>query len=218
MVPRRQSWGCSIALIFVATLIAGTDPICAQGSVPATGDPQFCGWWQAKVTGDLKPKRTHDTVPSSPDKAADALKTYESLLHAEVYDPDQVAALTDEQVIAAISCLLQLENDNRNTVFVGGPRIVYVSQMFGPAPVKLAALLYISYLFTRNLNLFTAVALRGPGAESNRSQWEYATSNEAIAKAYASYRNWYERVKNIGLARAREQKLDPLEGTGLRWY
>jgi hypothetical protein len=154
----------------------------------------------------------------SPKAAADTLKSWASAAQDEVYDPDQVASLTDEQVIAAIGCLLQLENDSRTTVFGGGPRIIYVSQLFGPAPVKLAALLYISYLFTRNLNLFTAVALRGPGAESARSQWLYVTSDGAIAKAYESYRSWYEKVKRIGLARAREQKLDPLEGTGLYWY
>jgi hypothetical protein len=87
-----------------------------------------------------------------------------------------------------------------------------------PAPINLAALYYISYLYTGNWKHGSAIALRGPEVESTDTPGLYATRQEAVHKAYASYRRWYEEVKRVGLPRAREKKLDPLEGTGLSWY
>lgn len=217
-MPSVTVRACAVAIMFIAALIQRPPLGNAQEPMPAVRGAQYCRWWQAKVGPAVKPKRANHVKQLPTAEAKGSVREWASAVYAEAYDPDQVAALTDEQVIAAIGCLFQLENDNRHTRFGGGPRVIEVSQLFGPAPVNLAALLYISYLFTRNLNLFTAVALRGPGAESDWSQGLYATSDEAISRAYASYHRWYEEVKRTGLARARDQNLNPLEGTGLSWY
>jgi hypothetical protein len=127
--------------------------------------------------------------------------------------------LSDEVVLAAMSCFLSLEN-RTEYASVGGPTWAGVSQFFvARVPVNLAALYYISYLYTGNWKHGNAIALRGEGADSYEGSLRlYVTRPDAVRKAYGSYRRWFEKVKQLGLAGAREQKLDPLEGTGLWWY
>jgi hypothetical protein len=36
--------------------------------------------------------------------------------------------------------------------------------------------------------------------------------------AYKAYAAWFKRVKSIGIADARKQRVDPLQGTNLSWY
>jgi len=40
----------------------------------------------------------------------------------------------------------------------------------------------------------------------------------SIKVAYEAYLSWFEKVKEIGLQKAREEKLDPLNGAPVRWY
>jgi photosystem II stability/assembly factor-like uncharacterized protein len=40
---------------------------------------------------------------------------------------------------------------------------------------------------------------------------------KAGANTDACYRMWFQKIQNIGLEKAREQKLDPLEGSGVAW-
>lgn len=224
LFPQRRVRAAVVTAASICMLVPGVAE--AQSPMPAVGDTHFCGWWQAKVgPAAVKPKPEHQEVSvmhrlmhrtKAETKQVEPVEAPVGVEGAS--DPDQVAALTDPQVMAAMGCLLQLENDGRATRFGGGARMVAVSQVFGPAPVKLAALLYTSYLFTRNLNAFGAVALRGPDAQDSRTKSVYVTSDEAIAKAYISYRHWYDDVRRMGLARAREENLDPLSRTGLYWY
>jgi hypothetical protein len=133
-------------------------------------------------------------------------------------DPYGVSSLTEPEIVAAMGCLLSLEENTHGANF-SGATWAGVSQLFAfPTPINLAALYYISYLYTGNWKHGSAIALRGPGADSSDTHGFYVTRQEAVHKAYASYRRWYEEVKRVGLAGARERKLDPLEGTGTWWY
>jgi len=62
------------------------------------------------------------------------------------------------------------------------------------------------------------VALRGEDASYTDSSGNYVTKANAIHKAYKAYREWFTKVRQIGLASAQQSGLQPLAGTGLRWY
>jgi hypothetical protein len=140
-----------------------------------------CYYWQSKVDAGL--------VSPADDKKVDE---------------------TDPRIILdGIDCLLQMES-NRNPAKFSGATNPYVSQIFQPATVEVAALYYISYLYYQKWDHADAIALRSENGEIN--------SPKAIQRAYKSYRKWFEEVRKIGLAKAREMKLDPLKDAKVRWY
>jgi hypothetical protein len=140
-----------------------------------------CQYWQSKVDAEVGPP-------------ASAQKTNET-------DP--------QTILDGIACLLQMEGNKHSARFSGATK-PYVSQIFKPATVDIAALYYISYLYHQRWDHADAVALRDESGEVN--------SPRAIPKAYKSYRKWFEEVKKIGLSKAREMKLDPLKDAKVRWY
>lgn len=202
-------------LIAILFAVLSLPAIGQTDAMPAVENAHFCAWWQARVGPPPKPQGKARTMTQ---EQRDAVKKEIKEMDETAFsDPDGVADLSDDYVIAAIGCLLNLENDRRASR-IGGVTRLDVNQLFGEAPVRLAALYYISYLFTGNYKHAGAIALRGPGAESSESHWEYITSDDAIRKAYASYRRWLEKVKTVGLATARAHSMSPLEGTDLTWY
>lgn len=116
---------------------------------------------------------------------------------------------TDQDVLQAIGCLLQLHGNKHPARFTGVTHLD-VSQILPQASVELAALYYISYLFTGNFKHADGIAL------VNRSR--VINPDGAIDIAYHAYTVWFERVKSMGLLTARTLVLNPLQGTGLSWY
>ena len=43
-------------------------------------------------------------------------------------------------------------------------------------------------------------------------------SPDAVRKAYQYYREWFEKVKRVGVEKAREMRIEPLKGKDVRWY
>jgi hypothetical protein len=116
----------------------------------------------------------------------------------------------DERTIMnGIECLLNSEG-NKNKAKFSGATHAYVSQLFEPATVEVAALYYISYLYLQKWDHADAIDL----ANDN----EGADQAETTRRAYKAYRAWYKKVKKIGIVKAREKHLNPLQGTGIRWY
>lgn len=117
---------------------------------------------------------------------------------------------TDDRIILeGIDCLLRLEGNKHSAKFSGATK-PYVSQLFKPATVEVAALYYISYLYYQKWDHADAVALRDESGEIDKP--------EAVRQAYQSYKKWFEEVKRVGLAKARETKLRPLADTNVHWY
>jgi hypothetical protein len=119
------------------------------------------------------------------------------------------APLSDEEVLLAMDCLLRNQGNRGNAVISGVTRLS-VSQILPRATVDLASLYYVSYLFTGNYQHGDGIALWNRKGGINPPG--------GVETAYASYRAWFKKVKSVGLAEARKQHLDPLEGTGLYWY
>jgi hypothetical protein len=163
-----------------------------------------CGRWIAEV------KKGEKAKPSEVTKGTTSLLIPES-------DPWGVASLSEAEKLQAIECFLTLENDLGPAAFGGAVRMD-ISQTFAPPHVNLAALYAISYVYSGRYDHAAAVALRGEGASTTNSSGNYVTKSAAVRKAYSSYRVWFAKVRQLGITRAREKGLQPLEGSGLTWY
>lgn len=118
------------------------------------------------------------------------------------------ANLPESKRVEMIACLLRLKGDR--SPFWGVATNNSVSQTFGPSPLEVVALFNISYIFYGNKDFADAMVLVDEDGKQN--------SNESIDIAYKAYKKWFKTVKKIGLEEARKQKLDPLDGSGVRWY
>jgi hypothetical protein len=176
-------------------------------------DSQTCQRWLNRVVqspNHYQAPKDVQRIEPTPEVLAEATIAFSS-------DPWRVALLTETERLEAIQCLLGVENDTRAASMGGATRPV-VSQLFGETPVNLAALYAISYIYTGRYDHADAIALQGDDASSTDSHGLYVTKASAIHRAYWAYRAWFARVRQIGLARARQLGLRPLDGTGLDWY
>ena len=81
-----------------------------------------------------------------------------------------------------------------------------------PITAEVAALYFISYLYYQKWDHASLVVL----IDRDDSR-EIESSDENVKKAYGYYREWFERVKAIGIVKARELKIEPLKGKDVRW-
>ena len=176
-----MSVAINLVLTTILTGCAAIKPLPVQVSNKMQTKADKCLYWQSRVDESVK-------LPDGYQK------------------PDE----KDERTIMeGIECLLNLEG-NKNKAKFSGATHNYVSQLFEPATVEVAALYYISYLYIQKWDHADAIYL------ANNS--EDAEGAETVRRAYVAYRAWYEKVKKVGIVKAREQQFDPLEGTGIRWY
>jgi len=115
----------------------------------------------------------------------------------------------DSERVAAFECLLG-EQGNTGPARFSGATGTAVSAMLPDATVEVAALFYISFLYTGSWRHADGVCL------VNREN--QIVAHDGVAAAYSAYRKWLARVKEVGVARAHELGLDPLEGADLCWY
>jgi hypothetical protein len=116
---------------------------------------------------------------------------------------------SDKDVMKGIECLMRLEGRKGKSKHQGATRL-YVSQGFGPASVEVAALYYVSYLYCQKWDHASAIALRDEKGGVDKP--------EAVRQAFESYKKWFKEVEKVGLAKAREMKLEPLKDTRVHWY
>jgi hypothetical protein len=115
----------------------------------------------------------------------------------------------EQQRLKGIECLLELEG-NENPSSIKGATNPRTSQTFGGTPVDVAALYYASYSYYEKWNHAQAAVLVDERPKEDQKC--------RVRRAYDAYRKWYGEVKKIGLNKAREARLDPLDGSGIRWY
>lgn len=116
---------------------------------------------------------------------------------------------TEQQRLRAIECLLALQGD-KNPSSIRGATSPRTSQVFDTTPVEVAALYYISYLYYEKWDHAQAAVLVNENA--------VASEKDTIETAYIAYRAWYEKIKVLGIKKAKDTRLDPLDDTGIRWY
>lgn len=127
------------------------------------------------------------------------------------------STLTNAEIQEGIGCLLKLKGLTKKARFTGATRDnYYSSEQYKPpkhpATIEIAALYYISFLFYENWQHAGSVSLFDEESEKINSN-----TKKSVEKAYKSYQKWFETLKEIGLEKAREQKLDPLSGSGISW-
>jgi len=127
----------------------------------------------------------------------------------EAEKPEAINFANDKSITDGIECLLKLEN-KKDTSKIGGATRPNVSQTYGLVSVEVAALYYSSYLFTKKWDHASVIALVDDKGSVN--------VDEMVKIAFKYYKAWFKKVKAIGLTEARKQKLDPLKGSGVRWY
>jgi hypothetical protein len=160
-------------------------------------DGERCKYWQAKVDPSIESSK----------KTADISKdgsTVDSSLASKVNDED------DTNVLDAIECLLKLKGKASPSRFSSGTIGYNLSTRFPPPTVEVAALYYVSYLYHKKWRHAQAMVLMDSEGKKN--------TKKSIKTAYKAYQIWFEKVKGIGLERARQQNLTPLDGTDVRWY
>lgn len=131
---------------------------------------------------------------------------------------DQMVDEKDPKVVmSGIGCLLQQQGKTSVGLFSGmKPE---TSQFVPMASIEIDALYKISMLFYGNDKFAHAIALVSVPIERHGKYNEYVfNSKKYIKRAFASYRRWFEKVKEIGLEEARKQKLDPLADSAIAWY
>lgn len=114
-----------------------------------------------------------------------------------------------QNVMNGIECLLTLQGDVSRGAF-GRSTNNRVSQQLPMSTVEICALYYISKLYWQRFEHADGVVLVDKKGRMN--------TTASVKKAFANYRKWFEKVKKIGLEESRRDKLDPLAGSGIRWY
>jgi len=116
----------------------------------------------------------------------------------------------EKNIVAAISCLLKLKGKAAETKYSAIVSFKLVEAKLPTPTVEIAALYKISALYHQQWNHAEAIVL----VDENRNM----NKKESIESAYKAYEAWFEKVKKIGLQKAREDKLEPLADAGVSWY
>ena len=156
--------------------------------------PSDCRYWKSRVDA---------TVVYTPDKSTHAVfPANGAFFSVESQLVDQGTFLK------AAKCLLSLKGNAGPAKFQGATR-PNVSQTFGPARVDVAALYYLSYLFIGRFDHADAVSLVDASGRD---------VEERVRIAFDLYGKWVQTIKKRGIEAARKENLDPLAGSGIKWY
>lgn len=79
--------------------------------------------------------------------------------------------------------------------------------------LQVEALYMINSLFFEDFDSFSPCTVL-----KNEAGTEATIDGEIINKAYTAYEAWFAKVKEMGISAAKAAKLDPLDGTGIKWY
>jgi hypothetical protein len=123
--------------------------------------------------------------------------------------------LSNAETLEGIGCLLKLKGNKKKARFDGYTRLNLnasssAPKIKRPATVEIAALYYASYIFYNDWEHAGSVQIYDADTEKTNTK-------RNVERAYKSYQKWFQRVLEIGLEKAREQKLDPLEGSEVAW-
>lgn len=178
----------------------------------ALSKDESCKTWQAMVDPSVHSTGVRGTHQGSQIESAIAD------LQKPNRDPDKVRSLSDDEILRAMSCLLALKG-KRGPSRLAGVTNPDISQFAGRASVEVAALYYITYLFKGIFDHADAfVILNNRKSPAKDKMGALLTRLEDVSRAYDCYARWLPKVKKFGLTKARQQHLDPFEGTSLQWY
>ncbi|MBN2431266.1 MAG: hypothetical protein JXQ27_07315 [Acidobacteria bacterium] len=142
--------------------------------------------------------------------SAEICQYWMSIVDPSIQRPDLHLSWQDEgNILFAIECLFELKGRTGPANFSGATHPA-VSDIFDHATVEVAALYFMTYLYYQTPDYVNAVVL----VDKNN---EFSTE-AAIEKAYDLYRKWYQEIEKLGISKAREQGLDPLQDSDVRWY
>lgn len=144
------------------------------------------------------------------------LKGDDSELGMIVYPPMSDKEFSGDDVIAMIEELLKYKGDTRKCFM----KIKCNTKNLGYAGAKsqyslqLEALYIINSLFFSDFTVYSPCPILVDSATDEEATVEGAI----IDKAYVAYEAWFAKVKEIGVAKAKADNLDPLSDSGLKWF
>jgi len=141
-------------------------------------------------------------------------------IYTHITDLSQILDEKDpKNMVPAITCLLEFEGNKNIAAFGRDPNPRLTGPSRGPTSIfstpitaEVAALYFISYLYYQKWDHASLVVL----IDRDDSR-EIESSEENVKKAYGYYREWFERVKAIGIVKARKLKIEPLKGKDVQW-
>ncbi|MBV9240911.1 MAG: hypothetical protein JO314_02785 [Acidobacteria bacterium] len=142
---------------------------------------------------------------------------WQAKVDPKVPDVDRIVdEAQSDQILEGIGCLLRERGNVRTGIPFDKPE---QSQILPKPSVEVAALYYASILYYGNDNFASGPALVSKPAEFDGPLRTLRFNSPSyIEKAYESYTKWYCDVKRLGLAKARQEKLNPLANSGVEWY
>jgi hypothetical protein len=152
-----------------------------------------CNYWQAQVDPSINlPKDTNEA----------SKKDLPSMF--------EIGEGEATKVLEATECLLKLKGKTSPSVYSSATIGFSISTRFPPPTVEVVALYYISALYHMKWRHANGIILTDKEGRKN--------TQKSIEVAYKAYEAWFEKVKKIGLQKAREEKLEPLANSGISWY
>ncbi len=155
-----------------------------------------CDYWQARVNPSIK-------LPKNADETDTKNSTVELSFDFDISEEDAA------KLLEATECLLKLKGETSSSNLSSLFGLGHSSRLPSPT-VEVAALYYISALYHKKWRHANGIILVDKDGERNKK--------ESIETAFKSYKAWFEKVKKIGLQKAREEKLEPLADSGVEWY
>ena len=114
------------------------------------------------------------------------------------------------RALEAAECLLKLEGKTSKSIHPFANISLRLDERIPGPKIEVAALYHIAAYYHNNWQHAQAMLLIDHKGKRN--------TKKSIRQAFRAYRAWLEKVKRIGLEEASKQNLDPLDGTGIRWY
>jgi hypothetical protein len=126
--------------------------------------------------------------------------------------------MSDKDTLAMIGELLKFEGDKRVCYLRISNYNLLSSQLYMGGLTKYS--LQVEALFLINQLYFEKPFNYSPyPLLFDKIHNTYASINEvSVYSAYKAYKIWYEKIKKLGLKRAKKENIDPLKDTWIRWY
>lgn len=145
------------------------------------------------------------------------LKGDDSELGMIVYPPMSDKEFSGEEIVSMIEELLKYKGDTRKCFMKikcnSSDQLGYAGNK-SQYSLQLEALYIINSLFFENFAKYSPCPLLVDPATEEEATIEGAI----IDKAYEAYEAWFIKMKEMGVAKAKADNLDPLAGSGLKWF
>lgn len=142
------------------------------------------------------------------------LKADDSELGMIVYPPFSEKDFSNEDIEKMITELLTYKGDTRKCFMkISCAEDIKLPENISNYSLQVEALYIINSIFFENYTNYS------PCPILTNTKGEIATTDELmIGEAFEAYEKWFENIKIVGIGNARAEKINPLEGSNIKWF